>query len=178
MKILLIFLIPLLFISGCFEDKKINAICKWTPSATQTESFAINLSKNKVIWVEEEIEMPIDEDNDGFIKFSGVKSRVGISTEYGYVSEKNLPVNFKINKVDGSFEVVTSRKLEYEIFYPPEYRPFIVDIDKIESSKYPQPYIKKEIKEEAPTEYLPKTITPSLQPSRLSPNTCTFDKEW
>jgi len=94
-------------VSGVSEEKKtsetIHASCVWTVWDHNIESFVINLADKNVLWIEEEAVLDISELTDGYIKFSGTKTKM-----QGQASRslENVLVNFKINRVSGRFDAV------------------------------------------------------------------------
>ena len=149
MKLLSIYLIALLFISGCFGDKKITANCLWASYGGENESFLINTSKGEIIWVEEEKTIKISENNDAYIKFSGVKSVLQVS---GSKTLKEVPLSFKINKLNGELNVLLNGDFTYKAY---DWARAL----RGESGKY----IDK---------------TPVIQHDVAGYNFCNFDKDW
>jgi hypothetical protein len=84
--------------------EKVNLTCVWTFYAHNTETFVIDLKSKKVLWVEEETEHEITKLSDGFIKFSGIKSEM--KGDAGFALS-NAKINFKINRINGDFHVVS-----------------------------------------------------------------------
>ena len=68
------------------------------------ESFIINFSRQSVLWVEEEKTMEILESNEGYRKFSGIKTSMKGN---GGPLVKNAKLNFKVNRVSERFDVVS-----------------------------------------------------------------------
>lgn len=88
------------------QDEKIPLICKWTTHNHNFESFIIDLKNKDVFWNEEEVFLKIDELNDGYIKFRGIKSSVNGK---GGVPAQAVNVSFKINRIDGRFYVTSDK---------------------------------------------------------------------
>ena len=88
------------------QDEKIPLVCRWTVYDTQFESFVIDLKNNKVFWNEEEVFLKIDELNDGYMKFRGIKSSMPGN---GGVIVQSVNVSFKINRIDGRFYVTSDK---------------------------------------------------------------------
>ena len=149
LKLLPIYLIALLFISGCFGDKKITANCLWASYGGENESFLINTSKGEIIWVEEEKTIKISENNDAYIKFSGVKSVLQVS---GSKTLKEVPLSFKINKLNGHLNVIANADLTYKA------------IDMVNALRG------------GGDKYI--DVTPVIQHDVAGYNFCNFDKDW
>lgn len=66
--------------------------------------FFINLESRNVLWVEEETEHEITKFSDGFIKLSGIKSEMKGNSG---LAVSNAKINFKINRINGDFHVVS-----------------------------------------------------------------------
>tara|TARA_X000001036_G_C20058131_1_gene553872 strand:- start:137 stop:400 length:264 start_codon:yes stop_codon:yes gene_type:complete len=71
-----------------------------------TESFLVDLKKENVLWVEEETLHKISQLTGGFIKFSGTKSNM---LSEGNIDLSNVSVDFKINRINGNFEVISDQ---------------------------------------------------------------------
>ena len=97
-----------LLVTPVMAEETVSLSCIWTVYDHNFESFFIDLSSKKVLWVEEETEHEISEFSQGFIKFNGIKSAMqgpsGIRLE-------DVAVNFKINRINGKF-YVTSEKVD------------------------------------------------------------------
>lgn len=84
----------------------ITATCTWTVYDHNIETFVINLSDEKVLWVEEEKSILIQEITSGYIKFSGIKS---VMEGNGGTMVRNVNVTFKINRINGKFDSWSSQ---------------------------------------------------------------------
>ena len=103
-----LFLLPLilLFITPSYSSEKISLSCVWTVYSHMTESFLVDLEKKNVLWVEEEVFLDIEDFSDGFIKFNGTKSSMKGN---GGVSVQGVKVSFKINRINGRFDVISEK---------------------------------------------------------------------
>lgn len=88
------------------SSDKISLSCVWTVYSHMRESFLIDLEKKDVLWVEEEVLLNIDELTDGFVKFNGIKSSMKGN---GGVPIQGVEVSFKINRINGRFDVISEK---------------------------------------------------------------------
>jgi len=95
-----------LLVTPVVAKETVSLSCVWTVYDHNFESFFIDLSSKKVLWVEEETEHEISEFTQGFIKFNGIKSAMqgasGIRLE-------DVAVNFKINRINGNLDVIFNK---------------------------------------------------------------------
>ena len=105
MKIFTMLFLQLAMLSllGC-DASRVDASCVWTVYNHNVESFVINPADESVLWVEEEVVLSISELTEGYIKFSGTKTE---TDGHDGRSLKNVPVDFKINRVSGRFDAVS-----------------------------------------------------------------------
>lgn len=96
----------LLFSTPSYSSEKISLSCVWTVYSHMTESFLIDLEKKNVLWVEEEVFLDIADLTDGYIKFNGTKSSM---KDTGGVSVQAVKVSFKINRINGRFDVISEK---------------------------------------------------------------------
>ena len=87
------------------ESDEVNLTCRWTVYDHMLETFVIDLKKKKVFWVNQEEIIEPTELNEGFLKFSGIKHSVEIAAG----SLFNVPIEMKINRVNGAFHVLSDQ---------------------------------------------------------------------
>ena len=92
--------------ANALNDQKVSLTCVWTVYKHMTESFLVDLKKENVLWVEEETLHKISQLTGGFIKFSGTKSNM---LSEGNIDLSNVSVDFKINRINGNFEVISDQ---------------------------------------------------------------------
>ena len=107
MKTLLTLLTCLLILSPnvVLSETKVSLVCKWTVYSHIFESFVIDLTNKTTLWVDEEMELKIDELTDGYIKFQGRKSAV--QTSKGWL--RDVPLSFKVDRISGRFYVISDK---------------------------------------------------------------------